>query len=120
MLDDDRDWFDAPLSFWREGDYEAQWREGVERLIAGAEASALVTRMEDPADEQILQFWALYRLDETVAVHEHLWVPEFGRLKPEEIYGAVRSYQPESNDGEQVSEWRLPVSDFAAYLSSRA
>ena len=120
VLGHDRDCFDAPLSFWREGDYEAQWREGVERLVAGAESSALVTRMEDPDDEQILRFWALYRLDQSVAVHEQLWVPEFGRLQPEEVYGAVGSYRAENDDGHQVSEWRLPVADFADYLSARA
>jgi len=129
VLGDDERGFRAPLSCWREQDYEAQWRDGVERLVAGAESSALVVEWDYPADEQWVMFFPLFRLDgTTVAVQKRLWpgITSFWqrrvlrrsfRLQPEEIYGVVGSYSAETEDGDPMWEVRLPLSDFADYLS---
>ena len=131
VLGDVEKGFRAPLSFWREQDYEAQWREGIERLVAGAESSALVVEWDYPADEQFVMFFPLFLLDgPTVAVQKRLWLSEFdsfwrrrvlrrGRLQPGEIYGIVGSYSPETEDGEPVWEVRLPLSVFADYVSGQ-
>jgi CdiI N-terminal domain len=45
--------FAAPLYYWDESDYEEQWRQGVERLVGGADTSCLVTWMHDPVDDRL-------------------------------------------------------------------
>ena len=111
--------FAAPLHFWGESAYEDQWRRGVERLVGGADTSCLVTWMHDPLDDQLAQWWELYRRGDTVAVHERLWVPGHGPLDPEAIYETVPPYQHQTDEGHRISEWRLPLADFADYLAWR-
>jgi hypothetical protein len=112
--------FAAPLYYWDESDYQEQWRQGVERLVGGADTSCLVTRMHDPADDQLAQWWELYRLGDTVAVHARLWVPDFGPLDPGTIYDMVGPYRRgDEEGGQKVSEWRLPLGAFADYLARR-
>ena len=121
ILGDDAERFAAPLGYWDEDAYKAQWKQGVQRLVDGAETSCLITRMEEPGDGQVAQFWELYRLDdEIVAVHDRLWVPDFGGLQPGAVYEAVEPYRRESEDGVLLSEWRLPLSDFADYLADQS
>jgi CdiI N-terminal domain len=119
ILGRDAERFAAPLYFWDESAYERQWRDGVERLVGGADTSCLVTVMHDPMDDQTAQWWELYRLGDTVAVHERLSVPDFGPLDPEAIYDEVGPYRPENDEGHTVSEWRLPLGDFADYAARR-
>jgi CdiI N-terminal domain len=120
VLGDHRDRSEAPLEFWREPDYEAQWREGVERIADGAEASCLVTVMNEPGAGRRAQFSALYRFDEEVAVHEILWLPDRGSLDPEAIYESVPRYcadfETETAEQMPVSEWRLPQSALRDWL----
>jgi hypothetical protein len=111
--------FAAPLLFWNENAYEKQWKHGVERLLSGADSSCLVTWMYDSMDDQLAQWWELYRLGDTVAVHERLWVPDFGPFDPEVIYETVPPYRRETDDDHQISEWRLPLASFAEYLARR-
>jgi hypothetical protein len=112
--------FAAPLYYWDESNYEKQCRQGVERLLGGADTSCLVTWMHDPVDDQLAQWWELYRLGDTVAVHERLWVPDLGPLDPGTIYDTVEPYRRgDEEGGQKVSEWRLPLGAFADFLARR-
>lgn len=113
--------WEAPLHYWRESDYEAQWRDGAERIVSGAEVSCLVTISNEPNDAQILQWWELYRLGDEVAVHEALWIAsELGPLDPAAAYDALdNKYGATTDDGTSVSEWRLPVNDFKDWLQAQ-
>src|SRR5882672_9020517 len=75
-MDDFTERFPVPLHYWAETDYQRQWREGAQRLVDGAPASLLLTRVEDPTEPQpIYRWWSLYRrVGEAVTVQEQLWV----------------------------------------------
>jgi hypothetical protein len=96
VMDDFTEVFAAPIDFWNETDYERQWQEGAQRLVDGATQSCLLTRVEDPTQDPILRWWALYRRPgDSVTVREHLWLPEFGSVDLADPYSAVGEYPNE-------------------------
>jgi hypothetical protein len=111
----------APLNFWSEADYEAQWMGGAERLLSGAESSCLVKRMEDPAnDDQVVEFWELHRIDaDSVIVQSRApWAPTSGGpLDPSLIYEAVFPLATE-HEGLPPLQWRIGIVDLANWLST--
>jgi CdiI N-terminal domain len=113
----------AQLSFWTESDYQAQWREGAERLLNGAEKSCLVTYMGDPADEnQTVHFYELHRMEgNSVGVLSSMcFAPsQGGPLDPGSIYDVVPPYAA-SDDGEGLPplEWRIQRADLVDWLSA--
>jgi CdiI N-terminal domain len=121
VMDDYESRIAAPLHVWSEADYEAQWTEGVERLLSGAESSCLVRRMEDPASgDQTVHFWTLYRSDdESVAVHDTAyWAQSHGGpLDPGLIYEAVPPFTT-SHDGLPPLESRIDTADLASWLGT--
>ena len=111
--------FVASLSLWSREDYEQQWKDAAERLIAGAPSTAFFT--------SAFQFWwCMWRSAATVRVHEELLTPE--RLAvlgpapdltcaPYELLGDYRSL---SGEGQAISEWRLGLSDVEEFLVRRS
>jgi hypothetical protein len=118
VMDDFTERFAVPLDFWAEPDYQRQWHEGAERLVDGAPASLLLTRVEDPtARDAIYRWWSLYRrTGEAVTVQEQLWVSgDLGHFDPLSPYAAVDPYP--FGPAEMVSEWDLTLNDFREFLA---
>ncbi len=61
--------FAASLSFWSECDYQRQWLEGAERLLAPGSRSAFITDMTDPATAFFIQWWPAWRIDNLIVFH---------------------------------------------------
>jgi hypothetical protein len=117
-MDDFSERFAVPLDYWAETDYQRQWQEGARRLVDGAPASLLLTRVEDPTEPQpIYRWWSLYRRDgDAVTVQEQLWVSEdLGYFDPASPYAAVHPYP--SGPAQMVSEWDLILGDFREFLA---
>jgi hypothetical protein len=112
------DSFAADLSAWTVSDYEAQWREGIARLAAGTESSALVTSYAGP-DAAFHFMWPMWRVRDRIAFQERL-VPGDAITGPDvrtQFYRAVGERQSRSEDGEPVSEWIVPFGDVLAFLA---
>ena len=87
-------------------------------LVEGAQGACLVISIEDPVDVGSIDVWELYRFGEEVVVQESLWPPAFvAAVDLGDIHKHVFPYAGETDDGTEISEWRLPLSDFADYLA---
>ena len=100
------------LSYWTRERYEAQWKEALSRLVNGESSSALVTSMHDPRFANFIRWWVMYRDLEIVQIQEHiLFLRELDTpLDESDLYASVPDRETETEDGERVSEWVLPVS----------
>ena len=110
--------FESPLGFWREEDYERHWRAAVSRIVAGAEKTALLTAMYDPALANFLTWWPMYREQEFVFVQNHLlfMAQLTTRFDIEAIDGFVPTRKTIDDDGEKISEWSVPLAEIAHFL----
>lgn len=118
-LGDYREGFRAPLGPWTPGDYERQWRQAAERLLAGQPAAFWTVPWQF--------WWVAWPEEDAVAVQEHLLtadrlgayacgpVPGPGTA-PYELIGSRES---QTEDGVSVSEWRVPLTSVCAWLSRR-
>ncbi|MFL5617701.1 MAG: hypothetical protein ACJ79A_04825 [Gemmatimonadaceae bacterium] len=114
-----RESFVASLSIWSKQDYEQQWRDAAERLVAGAPSTAFLT--------SAFQFWwSMWRSGATVRVHEELLTPErLAMLGPSPDltrapYELLGEYVGVNEEGAAISEWRIDLADIEAFLARRA
>ena len=121
-LDDFTDRLAVPLVYWTAADYRRQWREAVRRTVEGHPRSALITSMREPTSANFIQWWPLYRVDQTVFVqHQILFMDTIpGPFRPDDWYEHVHDRRTCNEDGERLSEWRVSVGDLQAFLSGTA
>jgi len=118
-LGGEREEFLSLIGFWSPRDYENQWTDGVRRLVAGEGDSCLITSIHDPAVAEVGTWWLLYRRRGAVYVQNALLLfrdagTQFTTLDP---YRSIPERQTATEDGRPISEWELPISDFAEFLS---
>jgi hypothetical protein len=115
----DSEEFAADLAVWAPSDYEAQWREGIARLVAGERSSALVTSYAGP-DAAVHAMWPMWRVGAQVVLHEHLVPGEAirGPAVTSCFYDAVGERRTHSDAGEPISEWTVSLSEILAFLAN--
>ncbi len=109
-IDDFVEDFESALWFWKTADYERQWAQGIQRILAGAAKSCLITSLIEPirtADYVFGSWWKLYLDGVQVIVQHQLLIgdvvgADFDVADP---YSAVPDYRPMTEDGEPLSAW---------------
>jgi hypothetical protein len=118
VLGEFRELFLASLSFWTKAQYEAHWREALNRIVNNVSPSAVITTMYDPAMANFIFWWPMYRQGSDVIVHNQmlLLMEIEERLDPNNPYSLIPEYYSMSEDGEKVSEWRISIEDVSTFL----
>lgn len=114
-----RESFECPIHLWRREDYEEHWVQAVERLVNGAESTALITELYDPASASFIKWWPAYRFGARVTFHNQLLLmadlPTPFELR--DIYRHIPPYQQVNEDGDRISEWSVPIEQLESFLS---
>jgi len=112
--------FTARLTLWRSDQYEQHWRAAIERLLKGADRSALITSYVEPTrvPDNFLMWWPLYREGETVHVQNQLLFFELLKesFSLENPWASVQSRRTVNDEGMKISEWSVAIGDFAEFL----
>jgi CdiI N-terminal domain len=106
--------FESILTVWSPERYEQQWREGIQTLLNGAAKSCLITSLWLDSNGYGFSWWPLYRIaDQVVAQNALIWDPEmFDRnFDPNEPYRFIPEHRSVSADGQQISEWWVPLNE---------
>jgi hypothetical protein len=114
-----RERFVAPLVYWTVADYRQQWGDGIRRILDGQPRSCLITSMRDPRSANFIQWWPLYRVDDSIYVQNQLlfFAALQGPFVPTDPYPHVSERRTRSEDGEPISEWRVRAADIEQFLS---
>jgi hypothetical protein len=112
------DAFIAPLGVWDAAQYEAQWRDGIGRIVSGETPSSIVTRLYATTDGSYAgEWWPMWRERETAVFQNQLilseTIPEFDLL---DLYASLEPTRPAE---EFVSEWRVAIELLQRFLSNR-
>lgn len=112
--------FEADLTYWQPEAYRAQWRAAVTAILQGAERSALIASMPDPAQANFIPLWPLYREGERVLVqhHIHFLAEHPAPFDPAQVGSVVPDRATESDDGDPISEWETSLDALRAFLAS--
>lgn len=109
--------FVADLSFWNKDQYARQWASAIDSLIKGGDRSALITSMHDPSRSEFVEWWPMWKDGSDIIFRNQLLFlgnlaepPDFEN--PGKHIGARR---PKNEDGDQISEWRLPLTAVLSY-----
>ena len=109
--------FIAPLVFWSVDDYRKQWREAAQRILDGHDRSCFVASMHESLSDGAVFLWTAYKLADNVFFQHKLLILETvkGNFEPSNLYAQVDERETETEEGQQISEWRMLVSDIARY-----
>jgi len=113
-LGDYQEEFVASLGNWSRADYQRQWIEAARRLLGGTDRTGFFT--------SAFQFWwVMWREGDAVYVHEQLLVGDtLGSFDPADPYHQIAERETVSDDGTEISEWRLEIADIEDFLARRA
>ncbi len=105
--------FRAWLDDWSAEGYEAQWREGVERIMEGNHVSALVTAVAESHDGTFSGYrWLMYRVGADVILRQQLILPEtVPEFDPRDPYLKIHERTGDA------SQWIVPTSALREFLA---
>src|SRR5262245_43007086 len=113
-INDHEERFRSPLTYWRIDDYLSQWKAGLSRVRQG-EDSCLITAIDNPQNIHFGEWWLLYVRNGRVRIQNHLLLRElFDQLfDPKKPYSFIPRYENTTEEGDLISEWELPITDFS-------
>jgi hypothetical protein len=107
------------LEFWSEFDYRTQWIAAIRRVLQGEIKSCLITSLTNPDTANFLFWWPIYRVGDEAILHNQVLILDdlVSRFDLNDPYSSLPERETVSDDGLPISEWVIPLSSFAAFLS---
>jgi hypothetical protein len=114
-LGNDRFVFAIDLRHWPISEYQRQWREGIWRILEGAQTSALMTAYAGPTGH-MHHMWALWREGNGLYIQQHAVISrELDHpFVPHNPYAYIGTRIEASKHGLPIPEWRIALSDIFA------
>jgi len=107
--------FQSELTYWSRSAYEQSWSAALQHFATNRDRTVLITSYNGPQAAHHFA-WNLWRLGDYVIFQERLYL--VGEVAPELDSTEPWNSSPErstfSEDGQRVSEWRVPLSDVLA------
>lgn len=118
VLDDFMENFSSSLFEWSKQQYLEQWQQALSTIVGGATKAALITSYVGPQNASHLVWWSLYRVNQLVYVQNHLlFYDQLTRpFAIEDAVSFLHDRQTVGEDGEQISEWCVRLSDIRSSL----
>jgi hypothetical protein len=118
QLGDYTESFIALIGFWSPLDYSEHWSRSIKRLVDLKCASCLITSLHNPQVAEVLHWWLLYPIGDDVVVQNALLLgrralSDFDARNP---YRSIPTLRRVSEEGEQISEWLVHLTDFGDFL----
>lgn len=113
--------FLSPIDYWREGDYVASWVAELTRMIDGSRTAVLLTHADDVGRDTTLRGFVCYRFAQEIRIQEALFETansqgEYDLNRPCTL---ALEYQCNSDDGQEISEWRVSIEEIERFLLDR-
>ncbi len=120
VIGDFEERFEASLSYWAVEDYQKQWKQALERIIAGEPKSSLITSMHDPQNANFVTWWLLYRDGQQVHVQNQLLFMDqiSGPYDLANPYVYIPDRETVDEDGNRISEWRTTIAEIEEFLKA--
>jgi len=112
--------FNVPIEMWSIPDYKRQWREGIERFLAGEISSCLVVGMRNPLRGVFINTWSMYVDREQVVFQNQILLCKQirRRFTGHNFYDFIEPRETQTEDGEPISEWTVCRNAIVEYLKS--
>ncbi len=116
ILGEFKETFLASLNYWSIGEYQAQWTEGLIRLVNDEGRSCLITNMFDPNIANFINWWPIYREGRKLIFHNQIYFIKKKGFDPHNPYVNIEERRTISETGVPISEWEISIDDINEYL----
>jgi len=111
--------FNLPIDYWQLTDYYRQWRNALVAFIDGQSPVCLVTAMRNPVSASFIDTWAVYTEKSSVVLQNQIILCD--QLDSDFLdrgtYEFVEPRETETEDGDPISEWQVPLSSVRQFLA---
>ncbi len=109
----------ADLTHWEPLDYEAQWHKELTALLGPRGSGALITSIHDPRYGGRVWTWTMWRKDHEVCFQNRIlfMLEDCPDFNPDNVAEHIGAHNSRTEDGQQVSEWTVPVSAITKFLA---
>lgn len=82
------------------------------------EDTCLITSLYDPQKANFIVWWLLYNRKDEVIIRNHLlFLNTLSQsFTPDNPYPFIPQYEDESEEGDKISEWIVPIKDVEMFL----
>lgn len=110
--------FNVPVEEWHVADYKQQWREGIERVLAGVFPACLVVGMRDPLQGVFINTWPMYADHDNVVFQNKILLCKQirKRFTGHNFYDFIEPRETCAEDDEPISEWVVSRNSVAKFL----
>ncbi|WP_254511740.1 hypothetical protein [Anatilimnocola floriformis] len=114
------EYFDSQLDYWRREDYEAHWRKMIHRVVNERLDACLITSLSIPEHANFHTWWPMYVSGaDVIFQNQLLFVDQLpGRFDPDHPYLSLSAFQSHNDEGERISEWRVPMGALETWLNA--
>lgn len=111
--------FEAPLDHFSRSDYENQWTDAANQILAFGNPVAFITSMVDPTNANFLHWWPAYRFGDEIRIqHQILFLDQVaGSFSMDRPYEHIPPYRRTNEEGDDRSEWGTSVSALDDFVS---
>ncbi len=111
--------FESSLSFWRIEDYEKQWIEAAKRIFE-FDRTTFITDLDNPKTSNFITWWKAWKIEEEICVQNQLLLlnqlsDSFDIKNP---YKFIGNRTTRTEDGDQISEWKISLEDIEIFLKA--
>ncbi len=119
-LEDFKEKFLSDLSYWTKEDYEMNWVKGIERSVNLNLNSYFITDMHDPKLANHVFVWLIYDFGIYTIFRNHLIIiTDSNPFNVDEFYNNIPNYSKFTEDGLQISEWKISKIDLTNFLERK-
>jgi hypothetical protein len=107
--------FYSPLDDWRVDDYLSQWNISENRLSSGKKKACFIIAKHPRSIASFVETWSFWKYQNEYCIQNHILqyqhLPTDFDLMKAHLY--IGELQLQTEDGDRIATWRLPVSAFA-------
>lgn len=115
-----REYFDAPLGYWKRGDYERSWSAAAHRVVVESKDACFAVSMQGPAVANFVFCWAVYLTGgQLVFQNCMVFCTPAEPIFPDRFHECPPARVSVNEEGQRISEWTLEILDLQAWLVGR-
>lgn len=119
IIDDFKEEFYIPLTYWSVSDYMSSWVDSLKQGFANKNHAALAVSMYEPGCTNFIFIWVIYFHDDKVFIHNKvLFLDECPDFTIEKINDFVEPRITYNEDGMKISEWSTDLKSVIAFYDS--
>ncbi|CBJ80225.1 conserved hypothetical protein [Xenorhabdus bovienii str. Jollieti] len=116
IIDDFKEEFHLPITYWSLIDYKKSWYNALKEGLHKKNHAALAVSMYDPISVNFIFIWIIYFEGEDVFLqNQTLFIEDCQNFSPSKLNDFIDPRYTETENGDRVSEWSTDINSILEF-----